>query len=75
MLPMIPVSATFCRGHWGKVSGLYAGDLMFSGSCFQYTRSQPLLTKVYWKLDPRSFAISQQRVAKVKTGGSVERIM
>ena len=27
----------FCRGQWGKVSGLYAGDLLFQ-ACFSSTR-------------------------------------
>ena len=32
-----PISTLFCRGQWGKVSGLYAGDLLFQ-ACFSSTR-------------------------------------
>ena len=34
-----PISTLFCRGQWGKVSGLYAGDLLFQ-ACFSSTRLQ-----------------------------------
>ena len=72
---MIPVSDNFFRrGQWGKVSGLYAGDLLFQVSFSSTPEASPDLSKVYWKLDPCSFAISQERTAKVKTGRSIGRI-
>ena len=58
-------SAHFCRGQWGKVSGLYAGDLLFQ-ACFSSTpEATPGFLKVYWKLDPYSFGISQEGTVEI----------
>ena len=60
-----PISTLFCRGQWGKVSGLYAGDLLFQ-ACFSSTpEATPGFLKVYWKLDPYSFGISQEGTAEI----------